>query len=114
MVHTVEWADLRDEAPHERLYPRDQGSVTSERASQVNALGARVQSCICWSSETRAAGVALEQLPTEIGPFETVSADNSAAACGWLANGRQVPLSRSHIRSLPDVGRCRAARTCCL
>ena len=35
-------------------------------------------SCICWSSETRAAGDAPEQMPTEIGLFAAVSDGNSA------------------------------------
>ena len=48
---------------------RDTRKLTSGRRSQVIDLAARVQSCICWSSETRAAGVAPEQLPTEIGVF---------------------------------------------
>ena len=35
---------------------RDRASGTRQRPSQVNVLAARVQSCICWPSETRAAG----------------------------------------------------------
>ena len=56
-----------------RACPQISRSVTSGRASQVNALGARVQSCICWPSEPGAAGGAPQQLPTEIGLFAAVS-----------------------------------------
>ena len=41
----------------------------SGRASRVNPLGARVQSCICWSSEAGAAGHAPEPLRKKMSLF---------------------------------------------
>ena len=38
-------------------------------ASRVNPLGARVQSCICWSSEAGAAGHAPQELCIRNGSF---------------------------------------------
>ena len=62
-------------------------------------LGARVQSCICWSSETRAAGGAPEQLRTEIGLFLAVSDDNSAAACCQNSNEVYTVISTAYFKT---------------
>ena len=53
-------------------------SVNSGRASQVIALDASVQSCICWSYGTRAAAGAWGQLSAEVTSKCLVFTDGSS------------------------------------